>query len=152
HLYGNEALEEVASHAKEIAAALDAAGQIPVRVVFRPILTRPEEIRSALTAASESKECIGVIAWMHTFSPARMWIGGLQTLNKPLLHLHTQFRRDLPWGSIDMDFMNLHQSAHGDREFGYLCTRMQLARKVVVGHWQESEVRREIGVWCRAAA
>ena len=152
HLYGPEALDQVAHHAEQVCRGLDADSQIPLRVVFQPILTRPEEINATLMAASQASQCVGVIAWMHTFSPARMWIGGLQSLTKPLLHLHTQFGRQLPWSTIDMDFMNLHQSAHGDREFGYLCTRMQLPRKVVVGHWQDDQVRREIGVWSRVAA
>ena len=99
--------------------------------------------------ANTAKNCIGIIAWMHTFSPAKMWIGGLKILQKPLLHLHTQFNRDIPWSDIDMDFMNLNQSAHGDREFGFMMSRMRMNRKVVVGHWQDDEVLKQIGAWAR---
>jgi L-arabinose isomerase len=123
-----------------------------VRVVFKPVLTRPEEIRQLILEANSAPQCVGLVAWMHTFSPAKMWIAGLKSLAKPLLHLHTQFNSDLPWSTIDMDFMNLNQSAHGGREFGFMCSRLRLARKVVVGHWQDPEVLREVGVWTRAAA
>jgi len=135
HLYGEETLKKVADHSQEMARAFDTAGQIPVKVVFKPTVKSTEEI-----------------AWMHTFSPAKMWIGGLKILQKPLMHLHTQFNRDIPWDSIDMDFMNLNQSAHGDREFGFIMSRMRLNRKVVVGHWQDPDVLSEIGAWCRVAA
>jgi L-arabinose isomerase len=131
---------------------LDSATQIPVRVVFKPTVKSPEEIYSICQEANTTKSCIGIIAWMHTFSPAKMWIGGLKILQKPLLHLHTQFNRDIPWDSIDMDFMNLNQSAHGDREFGFIMSRMRLERKVVVGHWQDNEVLEQINAWSRAAA
>jgi L-arabinose isomerase len=119
-LYGDEVLGQVAANAGVIASALDRSDSIPVRVVFKPIVKSSESIAAACRAASASDECVGVIAWMHTFSPARMWIGGLQALQKPLLHLHTQFNRDLPWAEIDMDFMNLNQAAHCDREFGHI--------------------------------
>ncbi|TWT94832.1 L-arabinose isomerase [Botrimarina colliarenosi] len=152
HLYGPEALEQVAKDAQQVAASLDASDDVPVRVVFKPVLTRPEEMKATLAAASSDDRCIGVIAWMHTFSPAKMWIAGLRALTKPLLHLHTQFGREIPWSSIDMDFMNLHQSAHGGREFGFICTRLRLERKVVVGHWTDADVVRQVGVWTRAAA
>lgn len=152
HLYGPAALERVAADAREVASSLDSAAEIPVRVVAKPVVTRPEEVLATLRAANDDPTCIGVAAWMHTFSPAKMWIAGLRALAKPLLQLHTQHGRDLPWESIDMDFMNLHQSAHGDREFGFLCTRLGVRRKVVVGHWQDSEARRSLGVWSRAAA
>jgi L-arabinose isomerase len=152
HLYGEQTLQEVAAHSQQIARALDGAAQIPVRVVFQPVLTTPEQIRDAILAANSAAECIGVVAWMHTFSPAKMWIAGLRLLQKPLLHLHTQFNRELPWSTIDMDFMNLNQSAHGDREFGHFAARLRLPRKVVVGHWQDEDVLAEIGVWSRAAA
>jgi L-arabinose isomerase len=151
-LYGEETLKQVAEHSQQIAKALDAANQIPVRVVFKPTVKSPEEIYHTCQEANKTKNCIGVIAWMHTFSPAKMWIGGLKILQKPILHLHTQFNRDIPWDSIDMDFMNLNQSAHGDREFGFIMSRMRLERKVVVGHWQDSEVLDQINAWCRAAA
>jgi L-arabinose isomerase len=152
HLYGEETLKQVAEHSQQIAKSLDAARQIPVKVVFKPTVKSPEEIYSICQEANISKNCIGIIAWMHTFSPAKMWIGGLKILQKPVLHLHTQFNRDIPWDSIDMDFMNLNQSAHGDREFGFIMTRMRLNRKVVVGHWQDDEVLEQINTWSRAAA
>lgn len=152
HLYGPEALAKVAEHSQQVATALGEDPQVPVRVVFKPVLTRPEEVRQLIDEANAAPNCIGLIAWMHTFSPAKMWIAGLSNLNKPLLHLHTQFNRDLPWQTIDMDFMNLNQSAHGGREFGFMCSRLRLPRKVVVGYWEDSQVRSEIGVWTRAAA
>jgi L-arabinose isomerase len=151
-LYGDEVLRQVAANAGAIAAALDASGAIPVRVVFQPIVKSPESIAAACRAASSAQACIGVIAWMHTFSPARMWIAGLQALTKPLLHLHTQFNRDLPWAEIDMDFMNLNQAAHGDREFGHIEERVGAVRKTVAGHWQDPLVQERIGWWTRAAA
>ena len=140
HLYGEETLKQVAEHSQTIAAALNDAPQIPVKVVFKPTVKTTEEIYAICQEANTAKNCIGIIAWMHTFSPAKMWIGGLKILQKPLLHLHTQFNRDIPWDDIDMDFMNLNQSAHGDREFGFMMSRMRLNRKVVVGHWQDPEV------------
>jgi L-arabinose isomerase len=151
HMYGAEQLRTVEAHAAEIAAALDAAGEIPVRVVGKPVATTPESIRAVMLEANASPDCIGVIAWMHTFSPARMWISGLASLQRPFLHLHTQYNRDLPWAEIDMDFMNLNQSAHGDRELAFMETRMGLVRKTVVGHWAEPGVRERIGAWTRAA-
>jgi L-arabinose isomerase len=152
HLYGPAALERVAADAREVAGALNAAAEIPLRIVFQPVVTRPDEVLATLQAANLDPQCAGVMAWMHTFSPAKMWIAGLKALAKPLLHLHTQHGRDLPWGTIDMDFMNLHQSAHGDREFGFACTRLGVRRKVVVGHWQDADVQQSIGAWSRAAA
>ncbi len=150
-LYGEAALRAVAENSRRVAAALDASAAVPVRIVPKAVVTTPEAIRSLMLEADASPSCIGVIAWMHTFSPARMWIGGLQALQKPLLHLHTQFNRDLPWSTIDMDFMNLHQAAHGDREFGYLETRLRRRRKTVVGHWADPYVGERIGAWARAA-
>ena len=152
HLYGEGTLRKVAEHSQQIAKSLDADKDIPVRVVFKPTVKSPEEIYSICQEANVAKNCIGIIAWMHTFSPAKMWIGGLKILQKPLMHLHTQFNRDIPWDSIDMDFMNLNQSAHGDREFGFIMSRMRLNRKVVVGHWQDPEVIAQIGGWARVAA
>jgi len=152
HLYGDETLRQVAEHSQQIAKALDSTKQVPVRIVFKPTVKSTEEIYSICQEANTAKNCIGIIAWMHTFSPAKMWIGGLKILQKPLLHLHTQFNRDIPWDSIDMDFMNLNQSAHGDREFGFIMSRMRLERKVVVGHWQDNEVLEQINTWSRAAA
>lgn len=151
HLYGPKTLETVAEHSKEIAAALGASAHIPVKVVFKPVLTTPEVIRELCLEANSAKNCIGLITWMHTFSPAKMWIAGLSLLKKPFLHLHTQYNREIPWATIDMDFMNLNQAAHGDREFGFIGSRLRLNRKVVVGHWQEEDVQQEIGVWVRAA-
>lgn len=151
HLYGSKALAEVAANSKEVAAELDQSASISARVVFKTVGATPEEIRSICLEANSAESCIGLIIWCHTFSPAKMWIGGLSVLNKPFVHLHTQFHRDLPWGKIDMDYMNLHQSAHGDRELGFMCTRMRLERKVVVGHWQDPEVHARIGAWTRAA-
>ena len=152
HLYGEETLKQVAAHSQQIASELNSSTSIPVKITFKPVLKTPEEIYTICQEASQAKNCIGIIAWMHTFSPAKMWIGGLKILNKPLLHLHTQFNRDIPWKDIDMDFMNLNQSAHGDREFGFIMSRMRLNRKVVVGHWQDKNVHERINVWARAAA
>src|SRR5882757_4982433 len=151
HLYGEETLKQVAEHSKTIAKALDMAPEIPVRVIFKPTVKTPEEIYHLCVEANSAPNCIGIIAWMHTFSPAKMWIGGLKALQKPLLHLHTQFNRDIPWGEIDMDFMNLNQSAHGDREFGFMMSRMRMERKVVVGHWQDKNVIAQIAGWTRSA-
>lgn len=152
HLYGEETLKQVASHSQEIAAFLDGAEQIPVNVVFKPTVKSTEEIYNICQAANFASNCIGIITWMHTFSPAKMWINGLKILQKPLLHLHTQYNRDIPWDSIDMDFMNLNQSAHGDREAGFIMSRMHVKRKVVVGHWKNPDVIARINVWSRAAA
>lgn len=152
HLYGEETLKQVAAHAQEIANALSNEVAIPVNIVFKPTVKSPEEIYSICAEANAAVNCIGIITWMHTFSPAKMWIRGLGILHKPLLHLHTQFNRDIPWGEIDMDFMNLNQSAHGDREFGFIMSRMRLKRKVVVGHWQDPAVIEKINAWTRAAA
>jgi L-arabinose isomerase len=152
HLYGPKTLEQVAEHSRIIAAALGASTHMPVSVVFKPVLTTPEVIRDLCLEANSSKNCIGLITWMHTFSPAKMWISGLTALKKPFAHLHTQFNREIPWSEIDMNFMNLNQAAHGDREFGFIGSRLRLDRKVVVGHWQDDEVQRELGVWARAAA
>jgi L-arabinose isomerase len=151
HLYGDDVLGEVAEHARQIGRFLAGTDGMPVRVVTTPVLTTPDAIRDLCAAANAADACVGLILWMHTFSPAKMWIGGLNTLRKPFVHLHTQFNRDIPWSTIDMDFMNLNQSAHGDREFGYLCTRMGLSRKVIVGHWEDAALLAELGTWCRAA-
>ncbi len=152
HLYGEETLKQVASHSQIIAAALHDAPRIPVTIVFKPTVKTPDEIYRICSDANNAENCIGIIAWMHTFSPAKMWIGGLKALRKPIVHLHTQFNRDIPWDDIDMDFMNLNQSAHGDREFGFIMTRMRLDRKVVAGHWQDPEVLDRLAAWARAAA
>lgn len=152
HLYGEETLKQVALHSQTISASLDIESTIPVKVIFKPTVKSTEEIYSVCQEANNTKNCIGIIAWMHTFSPAKMWIGGLKILQKPLCHFHTQFNRDIPWNDIDMDFMNLNQSAHGDREFGFIVSRMRMSRKVIVGHWQDPEVIQELNTWCRAAA
>ena len=152
HLYGDETLRQVAEHAQTIARALNGSATIPVRLVFKPVVKTPDEIYQLCQAANTAADCIGIVAWMHTFSPAKMWIRGLQCLQKPMCHLHTQFNRDIPWSDIDMDFMNLNQSAHGDREFGFMASRLRLNRKVVVGHWQDPLVHERLNVWMRAAA
>jgi len=151
HLYGEETLKKVAEHSTEIAAYFDASDLIPIRVIFKPVVKTPEEISQTLREANASKNCVGVITWMHTFSPAKMWINGLNELQKPLLHLHTQFNREIPFDTIDMDFMNLNQSAHGDREFAHLLTKMNVKRKTVVGHWQDEDVLESINVWSRVS-
>jgi L-arabinose isomerase len=152
HLYGTEALAQVAKNAEQIAASLASESAIPFKVVFKPVMTTPEEIRGLCREANNSTSCIGLVLWMHTFSPAKMWIAGLSSLIKPFLHLHTQFNRELPYSSIDMDFMNLNQAAHGDREFGFITARLRLARKVVVGFWKDPETVSGIAAWTRAAA
>jgi L-arabinose isomerase len=151
HLYGPETLEQVAQHSQAIAQALSDAASIPVKVVFKPVVKTPDEIYHLSLEANAAKNCVGLITWMHTFSPAKMWIAGLRALQKPFVHLHTQFNSDIPWAEIDMDFMNLNQSAHGDREFGFIGSRMRLERKVVVGHWQDADVQAGLGAWARAA-
>jgi len=150
-LYGPETLEQVAADSQQIAAALDADATIPVKVVWKSTATSPDAVFGLCRDANAAPECIGLITWMHTFSPAKMWITGLTALKKPFVHLHTQFGRDIPWPEIDMDFMNLHQSAHGGREFGFICSRLRKSRTVVVGHWEDPGVREELGVWARVA-
>ncbi|PHN08698.1 L-arabinose isomerase [Flavilitoribacter nigricans] len=152
HLYGEETLKQVARHAEEIAKALNDARQIPVKVVFKPVLVSPDGIYQLVQDANHAPNCIGLVAWMHTFSPAKMWIAGLKILQKPLAHLHTQYNRDIPWSAIDMDFMNLNQSAHGGREFGFIGSRMKINRKVIVGHWQDEAVQDQLAIWTRSAA
>lgn len=149
HLYGEGPLRQVAANSKSIVDQLNASKRLPLTLVFKPILTRPEEIRAVMLEANGHKECAGVITWCHTFSPSKMWIGGLLQLRKPLLHLATQFNRDLPWAEIDMDFMNLNQAAHGDREHGFIHARLRLPRKVVVGHWSDTEVQDRVAAWMR---
>jgi L-arabinose isomerase len=151
HLYGEETLKTVARHSQEMTQWLTASGRLPVKVIFKPVVTTPDAITSLCREANNASNCIGLITWMHTFSPAKMWIAGLRLLSKPFLHLHTQFNRNLPWSEIDMDFMNLNQSAHGDREFGFIGSRLRLNRKVVVGFWQDEDVLSSIATWMRAA-
>jgi|SRR5450432_329918 len=151
HLYGPQTLKQVEQHSAAIARGLSASAQIPVKIIPKPVMTTAESIEQLCLDANSSRNCIGLVTWMHTFSPSRMWIAGLKVLGRPLLHFHTQFNAELPWATIDMDFMNLNQSAHGDREFGFLATRMRLRRKVVVGFWQDEDALAEIGSWTRAA-
>jgi len=150
HLYGPDTLKQVAKDSKEISALL--SEKLCVKVAFKPVLTTPEAIHELCIEANSSPNCIGLITWMHTFSPAKMWISGLSLLKKPFAHLHTQYNAEIPWSEIDMDYMNLHQSAHGDREFGFMVSRLRMNRKVVVGHWKDPEVSRQLDVWARAAS
>jgi L-arabinose isomerase len=152
HLYGPETLKQVATDSREIAAGLNNAAAIPAKIIFKPVLKTPAEVFALCEEANQAANCIGLVTWCHTFSPSKMWINGLKLLRKPVLHLHTQHNRDIPWSSIDMDFMNLNQAAHGDREHGFIMSRMRLERKVVAGYWQEAGVQQQIGAWCRAAA
>ena len=152
HLYGNDTLQKVAEHSLEIVSQLNASENIKFPLVFKGVLTKPEEILQAMQAANMDNTCVGVITWMHTFSPSKMWISGLLALTKPLLHLHTQFNRDIPWENINMDFMNLNQSAHGDREYGFIATRLKLNRKVIVGYWADYDVQTRINSWMFTAA
>ena len=151
HLYGEETLAQVAAHSQVMTGRLNESGQIPVSVICKPVVTSSESIYGLVREANASPSCVGLVMWMHTFSPAKMWISGLKALNKPFVHLHTQFNREIPWSEIDMDFMNLNQSAHGDREFGFIGTRMGINRKVIVGHWEDQAVQKELGDWCRVA-
>jgi L-arabinose isomerase len=152
HLYGPETLKRVAADSQEIARALNSSPAIPVRVEFKPVLVSSDSITELLQSANTTPLCIGLIVWCHTFSPSKMWINGLKQLRKPAAHLHTQYNRDIPWSTIDMDFMNLNQAAHGDREHGFIWSRLRLNRKVVAGHWQEETVQHKLGAWARAAA
>ncbi|HVI43550.1 MAG TPA: L-arabinose isomerase [Chitinophaga sp.] len=152
HLYGEAVLQQVAAHSREIAESLNRDPRIPVTVVYKPTVKTPEEIYAICMEANAAPNCIGIVTWMHTFSPAKMWIRGLKALSRPICHLHTQYNRDIPWKEIDMDFMNLNQSAHGDREFGFMMSRMRINRKVITGHWQDIGVLQELGAWARAAA
>jgi L-arabinose isomerase len=152
HLYGPETLKQVAEHSRKIAKALDVATAIPVKIVFQPVLVTPDAVTELCQAANQAPQCVGLITWCHTFSPSKMWINGLKQLRKPVAHLHTQFNRDIPWATIDMDFMNLNQAAHGDREHGFIWSRLRLNRKVVVGFWQDEATQEKLGAWARAAA
>ena len=152
HLYGPETLAQVADQSQQIQRALADSGTISADIVWKPVLTDATAIRTVMQEANTDPSCIGVIAWMHTFSPAKMWISGLDVLRKPLLHLHTQLNRALPWASIDMDFMNLNQAAHGDREFGFIQTRLGVPRKTVAGHASDPALVARIDAWARAAA
>lgn len=151
HLYGHESLEQVAQHSKEISRFLDTNHGIAINVKYKGVVTTPEKITKTCLLANNEENCVGLIFWMHTFSPAKMWINGLKVLNKPFLHLHTQYNAEIPWSTIDMDFMNLNQSAHGDREFGFICSRLRINRKVVVGHWKDEAAIEKINTWIRVA-
>ena len=151
-LYGGDAVKIVDGHSIEMVKGLNESGNLPVKVVYKGTANSSKEVEAVFKAANNDDKCIGVITWMHTFSPAKMWIHGLLQLRKPLMHLHTQYNKEIPWDTMDMDFMNLNQSAHGDREFGHICTRMRIRRKVVVGHWQDAETQRKISVWMRVCA
>ena len=151
-LYGGDAVIQVDAHSNEMVKGLNESGNLPVNVVYKGTVNSAKEVTAAFKAANNDDKCIGVITWMHTFSPAKIWIHGLQELKKPLLHFHTQFNKEIPWETMDMDFMNLNQSAHGDREFGHMVSRMRKNRKVVVGHWQDPKAQAKIAVWMRVAA
>ena len=151
-LYGGDAVIAVDAHSNEMVKGLNDSGKLPVKVVYKGTVNSSKEVTATFKAANNDDKCIGVITWMHTFSPAKMWIHGLQELKKPLLHFHTQFNKEIPWETMDMDFMNLNQSAHGDREFGHIVTRMRKNRKVVVGHWQDEKAQNQIAAWMRVAA
>ncbi|GGE25758.1 L-arabinose isomerase [Pullulanibacillus camelliae] len=151
HLYGEDALREVEKHSIHITQGLNQGDRLPYKLVFKSVLTTSDAIRALCREANSDENCAGLMTWMHTFSPAKMWIAGLSELQKPILHLHTQFNRDIPWDDIDMDFMNLNQSAHGDREYGFIHTRMQLSRKVIVGYWQDEAVKSRLSAWMQTA-
>lgn len=151
-LYGGDAVVAVDGHSKEMVEGLNNSGNIPVKVVYKGTANSSKEVEAVMKAANNDDKCIGIITWMHTFSPAKMWIKGLQDLQKPLLHFHTQYNAEIPWDTMDMDFMNLNQSAHGDIEFGHICTRMRVPRKVVCGYWKNEEAQKKIAVWARVAA
>lgn len=151
-MYGPETLQRVAENSRTIVDELNHSGIIPVSIVWKPTLTTAESIHALMLEGNSASRCVGLIFWMHTFSPAKMWIAGLKALQKPFVHLHTQFNREIPWKTIDMDFMNLHQSAHGDREFGFICTRMRKKRKVIAGYWRDAAVQKSIAQWTRVAS
>src|SRR5690348_16746223 len=152
NLYGPKTLKQVAINSQEVAHALGTASAIPLTVVAKPVVKTPAEATGLCLEANTSGHCVGLITWCHTFSPSKMWINGLKQLRKPILHFHTQHHRDIPWSAIDMDFMNLNQAAHGDREHGFIMSRLRLNRKVVVGYWQDPSAQQQLGTWCRAAA
>ena len=151
HLYGPEALRQVTKHAEHVVNSLNAEAKLPCKLVLKPLGTTPDEITHICRDANYDDKCAGLVVWLHTFSPAKMWINGLTILNKPLLQFHTQYNAALPWDSIDMDFMNLNQTAHGGREFGFIGARMRQQHNVVTGHWQDKEAHQRIGGWMRQA-
>lgn len=150
-LYGEDVLAAVNSHSKTMVDAWNADPSIPCTLVFKPVVRNSDEIYQVITQANQAPQCAGILTWMHTFSPSKMWIRGLSVLQKPILHINTQFNRDIPWDSIDMDFMNLNQSAHGDREHGFILARMRIPQKVIAGHWEDAKMRSRMGRWMRAA-
>ena len=152
HLYGPKSLQQVADNARQVVEALNASGALPMRLVLKPTVTESDGILALCRAANDAPDCIGLVTWMHTFSPARMWIAGLQALAKPFMQLHTQFNAQVPWGTMDMDFMNLNQTAHGGREYGFIAARLRKQVSVVVGHWQSSRVHEQLAAWQRVAA
>ena len=152
HLYGPETLRQVADHAQQVVEGLNREAGLPVKLELKPLVKSPDEALALCRDANHDNSCIGIITWLHTFSPAKMWIGGLSVLNKPLLQFHTQFNAEIPWDSMDMDFMNLNQTAHGGREFGFIGARMGLAHSVITGHWQDGHSHQRLGKWMRAAA
>ena len=151
-LYGGDAVVAVDGHSKEMVAGLNESGNIPIKIVYKGTANSSKEVEAVMKAANNDNKCVGIITWMHTFSPAKMWIKGLQDLQKPLLHFHTQYNAEIPWNTMDMDFMNLNQSAHGDREFGHICARMRKPRKVVSGYWKDERPQHQIAIWARVAA
>ena len=151
-LYGGDAVVQVDKHSNEIVQGLNDSGKLPIKVVYKGTVNSSAEVLKVMKDANNCDKCIGIITWMHTFSPAKMWIHGLQALSKPLLHLHTQYNAEIPWSTMDMDFMNLNQSAHGDREFGHIVTRLRKPRKVVSGYWKDPKVLAKVSVWMRVAA
>ena len=151
-LYGGETVKIVDGHSKEMVEGLNGSGIIPIKVVYKGTANSSKEVEAVMKAANNDERCVGIITWMHTFSPAKMWIKGLQALQKPLLHFHTQYNAEIPWDTMDMDFMNLNQSAHGDREFGHICAHLRKPRKVVSGHWKDPKAQQHIAVWARVAA
>ncbi len=151
-LYGGDAVVQVDGHSKIMVDGLNESGRLPIKVVYKGTANSSKEVADIFAQANNDKKCVGIITWMHTFSPAKMWIHGLQILHKPLLHLHTQFNEEIPWGTMDMDFMNLNQSAHGDREFGHIISRMRIRRKLVVGYWKDAKTQDHIAVWERVCA
>jgi L-arabinose isomerase len=151
HLYGPHTLQQVKAHAEQVVENLNREAGLPVKLVLKPLVTTPDEITALCRDANYQPQCIGIMAWLHTFSPAKMWIAGLSILHKPLLQFHTQFNAQIPWDSMDMDFMNLNQTAHGGREFGFIGARMRQQHSVIAGHWQDPEAHRRIAQWMRAA-
>lgn len=151
HLYGPETLEQVAADSKAIVDGLNASGKMPCNIVWKPTVKTAAEIKAMFKEATYDDKCAGVITWMHTFSPSKMWINGLKDYKKPYCHFHTQFNREIPWNEIDMDFMNLNQSAHGDREHGFIGTRLRKARKIIVGYWEDEEPQNKLAAWMRSA-